>query len=161
MRIITPKISELQPKLLVGMRIRTSTSDNKTFELWNEFKSRQSEIDNRIEGTFYSVQVYDQVVGSNFTPTTLFDKWAAIEVTEKRASSEGMESLIIPKGKYAVFIYKGTAAAFGQTLGYIFNQWLPMSGNKLDNRPHFEVLGPKYLGPQDPNSEEEVWIPIK
>lgn len=31
----------------------------------------------------------------------------------------------------------------------------------LDDHPHFEVMGDKYLGHEIPNSEEEVWIPIK
>ena len=30
----------------------------------------------------------------------------------------------------------------------------------LDDRPHFEILGEKYKN-QDPDSEEELWIPIK
>lgn len=125
---MTPKIKVLQPKVLVGKRIRTSISENNTFELWKKFKSRRSEIDNHIEGIFYSVQVYDEVIGAGFTLTTLFDKWAAMEVKEMGPCPEGMETLTIPHGKYAVFIYKGIAADFGQTLGYIFNQWLHKSG---------------------------------
>jgi predicted transcriptional regulator YdeE len=31
---------------------------------------------------------------------------------------------------------------------------------KIDNRPHFEVLGDKYKN-NDPSSEEEIWIPIR
>lgn len=42
----------------------------------------------------------------------------------------------------------------------IFGVWLPASGYTLDRRPHFEVLGEKYKN-ADPNSEEEIWIPIK
>jgi AraC family transcriptional regulator len=30
----------------------------------------------------------------------------------------------------------------------------------LDDRPHFEILGDKYKN-GDPDSEEEIWIPIK
>jgi len=30
----------------------------------------------------------------------------------------------------------------------------------LDDRPHFEVLGDKYKN-ADPDSEEEIWIPIR
>ncbi|MEP1984886.1 MAG: GyrI-like domain-containing protein, partial [Maribacter dokdonensis] len=39
-------------------------------------------------------------------------------------------------------------------------EWIPNSEYQLDGRPHFEVLGAKYKN-NDPNSEEEVWIPIK
>jgi AraC family transcriptional regulator len=30
----------------------------------------------------------------------------------------------------------------------------------LDQRPHVEVMGEKYKN-NDPDSEEEIWIPIK
>lgn len=43
---------------------------------------------------------------------------------------------------------------------YIFGTWLPASGYYLDNRPHFEILGHKYKN-NDPDSEEEIWIPVK
>jgi AraC family transcriptional regulator len=30
---------------------------------------------------------------------------------------------------------------------------------EVDDRPHFEILGIRYRN-NDPNSEEEIWIPI-
>ncbi len=65
-----------------------------------------------------------------------------------------------PSGLYAVFIHKGDASTAPKTFEYIFGTWLPNSEYLLDNRPHFEILGEKYKN-EDPNSEEEVWIPIK
>jgi AraC family transcriptional regulator len=49
---------------------------------------------------------------------------------------------------------------FGSFMNYIFMEWLPQSNYQLDNRPHFQILGEKYKHNQ-PDSEEEVWIPIK
>jgi AraC family transcriptional regulator len=37
---------------------------------------------------------------------------------------------------------------------------VPASNYDLDDRPHFEILGDKYKN-GDPNSEEDIWIPIK
>jgi len=45
-------------------------------------------------------------------------------------------------------------------MNYIMSQWLPNSKYILDHRPHFELLGAKYKN-NSPDSEEEVWIPIK
>lgn len=42
----------------------------------------------------------------------------------------------------------------------IFSDWLPKSDYELDERPHFEILDEKYKN-DDPNSEEEIWIPIR
>ena len=43
---------------------------------------------------------------------------------------------------------------------YIFTNWLPNSEYELDNRPHFEILGDKYIN-GSADSEEEIWIPVK
>jgi AraC family transcriptional regulator len=71
-----------------------------------------------------------------------------------------MEPLALPGGLYAVFLYHGAASQADQTFQYIFGTWIPNSGYSLDNRPHFEILGKKYKN-EDPDSEEEIWIPIK
>ncbi len=70
-----------------------------------------------------------------------------------------METFLLEGGLYAVFEYKGSSND-PSIFQYIFGTWLPGSNYLLDNRPHFEVLGDKYKN-NDPNSEEEIWIPIK
>jgi AraC family transcriptional regulator len=57
-------------------------------------------------------------------------------------------------------LHKGAASTGQKIFQYIFETWLPNSGYLLDNRPHFEILGAKYKN-EDPDSEEELWIPIK
>jgi len=65
----------------------------------------------------------------------------------------------LPGGLYAVFDYKGSSNDPG-IFQYIFGTWLPGSEYDIDDRPHFEVLGENYKT-NDPNSEEEIWIPIR
>jgi AraC family transcriptional regulator len=57
------------------------------------------------------------------------------------------------------FYYKGSSTDT-RIFQHIFETWLPQSGYELDNRPHFEVLGEKYRN-NDPESEEDIYIPIK
>ena len=70
-----------------------------------------------------------------------------------------LNTLLLESGLYAVFDYKGSSSDTS-IYEYIFFNWLPNSKYKVDNRPHFEILGNKYKN-NDPNSEEEIWIPIK
>lgn len=155
---MSPEIREFPGKLLAGVRRRTSFVNDRTSELWQEFRSREAEIASRVGGGSYSVKVYDPAYSFvHFDPTVDFEKWAAAEVREP---GDGFESLEIPAGKYAVFTHKGTAADAPRTFEYIFGHWLPHSGFDLDLRPHFELL-PEGYDPFDPNSQEEVWIPIK
>jgi AraC family transcriptional regulator len=120
---------------------------------------KRKEIRNHIGNKLYSIQVYDSAYFNNFNPVAGFEKWAAVEVADFETVPAEMETFILPGGLYAVFLYKGlsTDSAIFQ---YIFGTWLPGSTYLLDERPHFEVLGEKYKN-DDPDSEEEIWIPIK
>ena len=71
-----------------------------------------------------------------------------------------METITSPKGLYVVFVHKGATSEGPKTYQYIFIVWLPNSDFQLDNRPHFAIMVEKYKS-EDPDSEEELWIPIK
>ena len=155
------RIEVLPEKTLIGKSIRMSLSDNKIGELWRSFQINRSVIPNTIGTDLYSMQVYDNATYfDNFSPKTAFTKWAAIEVKSIENIPDGFSSFVLNEGLYAVFLHKGPVSEFPKTFQYIFSEWLPNSEYEIDNRPHFEVLGKKYKN-NDPNSEEEVWIPIK
>jgi len=155
-----PRIETLAEKKLVGRRLVMSFSNNLTYELWRSFMPRRKEIQRNIGTDLYSVQLYEPLFFEHFNPDSLFEKWAAIEVTDFEAVPDGMEAFTLPGGLYAVFIYKGAPGAASETFRYILGTWVPESGYVLDNRPHFELLGEKYKK-DDPDSEEKIWIPIK
>jgi AraC family transcriptional regulator len=137
-----------------------SLKDNKTFELFSGFMPLRNGIKYVISNDIYEVMLYEATHFKNFSPANSFIKWATLEVTELDDIPADMESLILNGGLYAVFDYKGIAKDFGQFMGKIFMQWMPSSGYVLDQRAHFNVLGDKYKN-NHPDSEEEVWIPIK
>jgi len=123
---------------------------------------RKKEIKPIVNSDLFSIQEYPSGLEmSNFTPQTIYTKWAAVEVSAIGILPEGMQPLVIPDSKYAIFVHKGPASTFHLTANFIYSQWLPKSGYKLGDLPHFEVMSDKYLGHDNPASEEEVWIPIK
>jgi AraC family transcriptional regulator len=156
-----PKIEILAEKKVIGKKIIMTLSKNRTFELWSSFMPRRKEIKNPATTELLSLQIYDKSLNfKDFNQDTEFEKWAAIEVSGFDYIPEGMETLVLKSGLYAVFNYKGSSQDFSDTFQYIFGTWLPNSNFELDTRPHFEILGEKYKN-NDPNSEEEIWIPIK
>jgi len=158
--MIEPKIILIEDKKLVGLKIETSLVQKNTFELWRNFMPQVKSIKHRIGTEVYSLQVYPKIFGTAaFTATTEFEKWAAVEVASDETALENFERITIPSGKYAVFNYKGTTADFPKMANYIYGVWLPKSGYQLADKPHFEVLGDKYIL-NHPESEETVWIPI-
>jgi AraC family transcriptional regulator len=155
-----PRIETLSEKKLVGKRVKMSFSDNKTGELWRGFMPGRKEISNVSGSELYSVEVYPPLFFNQFDPHAEYEKWAAIEVTDFDAVPDDMETLILPEGLYAVFVHKGPASAGPITYTYIFTTWLPGADFLLDSRPHFAIMGEQYKH-EDPDSEEEIWIPIK
>lgn len=155
-----PRIETLSSKKLIGKRITMSLTENKTFELWKSFMPRRKEIKNTISSELISMKVYDESYSfKNFNPAAKFDKWAAVEVSDFNFVPDNMETFILVVGLYAIFFYKGLSTDT-TIFQYIFGTWLPGSEYELDNRPHFEILGDKYRN-NDPESEEEIWIPVK
>ena len=156
-----PKIKTISQKKLVGMHMETCLADDNSGELWQRFMPRKKEIKNGRGSGLYSVQEYSEKLDfDDFTPDIIFSKWAAVEVDSFDHIPQGMKSHILTGGKYAVFIHKGLNSTFHKLAEYIYGTWLPNSEYKLDHREHFEFLGENYLGPMNPESEEEVWIPI-
>ena len=154
------RIELLPTKKLIGMRLSMCFTHITTPQLWRSFMPRRKEIVNPISTDLYSVEVYAPGFYDDFSPAREFDKWAAVEVIDFSHIPDGMEMLVFPEGEYAVFNYKGRPSEAANTYRYILMDWLPASGYKLDDRPHFALMGEKYKG-EDPESEEEIWIPVK
>jgi AraC family transcriptional regulator len=156
-----PVIVEQAELILAGLKTTMSLSHNTTIQLWQTFGPLKKSIHNKSNGGSYSVQCYvDDFMSIPFTPETKFVKWAAVAVFNEDDIPKELEVLKIPKGKWAVFPYKGTTRDFGKFAQYVYQEWLPQSGYQLDHRPHYEYMGSDYLGPNHPDAQEDVWIPI-
>lgn len=154
-----PRIENISAKCLVGIRLKMSLIDNKTNALWKNFMPRRKEISNNLTKDLISMQVYPSKHFSDFNASNEFEKWATIEVSNFNHVPKEMETFNLSDGLYAVFDYKGISNNH-RIFQYIFETWIPNSNYLLDDRPHFEVLGEQYKN-ADPNSEEEIWIPIR
>ncbi len=154
-----PRIEQLTGKKLLGIRMTMSLADNKTGDLWQRFLPRRKEITNNVTNDLVSMAIYTPTYFADFHPSNEFEKWAAVEVSDFDTAPDGMESFVLTDGLYAVFHYRGSSIDT-TIFQYIFGTWLPHSDYVLDTRPHFEILGEKYKN-MDPNSEEDIWIPVK
>lgn len=156
-----PRIKSIPEKKLIGKRVTMNFLDNKTFELWKSFMPRRNEIKNSVNTNVISMRIYgDSYSFKNFNPVAHFDKWATVEVSGFEDIPSEMETFTIPGGLYAVFDYKGLNTDT-HIYDYIYGEWINTNNQyNLDNRPHFEVMGEKYKN-NNPDSEEEIWVPIK
>ena len=126
-------------------------STEETSGLWRNFRALMAE--KGIKSDFYSVQIHEQNA-----PGKIIERWAAVKEGEGLPS--GLQSLEIPAGLYAVFLYKGGAGGFVEFYQDQCSRAIPDLGLMLDERPHFQLLGDKF-NPFSDDSEEEIWIPVK
>jgi AraC family transcriptional regulator len=154
-----PRIESIAEKRFAGRRLSMSFTENRTRELWQSFMPRRREVANGVGTELYSIEVYPAGFFAVFDPNAEFEKWAAVEVSSFEGLPEGLETLTAPPGLYAVFLHHGPASEAIITYTYIFQTWLPGSEFRLDERPHFAVMGERYKN-EDPDSEEEIWIPV-
>ena len=159
--MIHARIEKISEKKLIGKRLKMSFSNIQTQALWKSFMPQRKQIAKPLNNDLYSVELYNTSdFFEAFDPAAKFEKWATIEVSDFQDIPSEMETLIIPEGEYAVFIYKGCGSKASNTYRHIIQDWFPKSNYQLDHRPHFAVMGEKYKN-EDPNSEEELWFPIK
>ncbi len=155
---MNPTIKTFPTTNFIGKNRSFTYADYRVFELWSSFMPRRKEIQNVIGSGIYNIQINPK--DFDFKPNTPFVKWAAVAVTNFDYIPDDMEALEIEEGLYAVFSYKGDQSNAAAFFNSIYTEWLPSSVYQLDNRPQFEILGEKYKN-NSPESEEEIWIPIK
>ena len=154
--MIAPTIIQFDGTLLCGasapMTLRTFTP----WTLWPKVMPQLSRVSNRKNKDLISLRSFEGIPVFGPTADPNFTYCGGAEVA---GPNEGLEHLEIPPGTYAVFHYKGLSSD-SSVWRYIYIEWLPNSPWELDHRPHFERLGAKYKN-EDPNSEEDIYIPVR
>jgi AraC family transcriptional regulator len=149
----------LEEKTIIGMSMQMNFANHKPELLWGKFMPLLKKQGVDSDTKLYSIEVFSDHFFQKFDMQAEFTKWAGVELNTLHLVFDEFEKLIIPTGWYAVFLHKGSAINAADTYNYIFREWLPQSGNKLDNRPHFAIMDSKYQRNSN-DSEEEIWIPI-
>jgi len=152
---MNPKITQISEKKVIGMQSTMRHNEyGNIVALWKRFKPRTKAIKSVVNEEFIAMQIY-----SDFNSLEKpFDIWACVEVLDFKDCILGMNSFTISGGEYAVFLHKGMDAS--STYQQIMTEWLPNSGYKIDDRPHFQVMGKKYKN-GSPDSEEDFYLPIQ
>ena len=152
---MTPKIISISEKKLIGKKsIMRHGEYGKIISLWKQFMPRKKEIKDVLNTELIAIQEYSDYSIMEKT----FNIWACAEVSGLDKLPTEMATFTIPEGNYAVFLHKGMNAS--ETYQKIMTDWLPSSGYKIDDRPHFQVMGGKYIN-GSPDSEEDFYVPIK
>lgn len=153
-----PDIVDLDEKILTGISffIRDNVKISSLAKEWGQFMNELHTIkDYMIEERFYQVQFWseNQDLGGLYF-------FIGAQVKDVAYISPPFVIKTIPKGKYLKFIHKGLANKVGYTYRYIYNEFLPETEYRLSQPFNFEYYGEKCLGPDNEQSESEIYIPI-
>ncbi|QQO07840.1 AraC family transcriptional regulator [Breznakiella homolactica] len=160
---VHPAIVELPPIKVAGIRGETTLKDNKLPQLWQRFNALAGEIPNKKmkprgfgiceacrENTLYSMN-----------SEILFTEVAGVEVESFDGLPAQFVEKEIPGGRYAVFTHRGTLRRLTQTFSYIWGTWFLSSDEEMDWREDFELYDERFLGYDHPDSELDLYIPIR
>lgn len=148
-----PKIVKKEAFSVIGMHCRGRNQEGEIPEMWREFGPRVPEIQNIVsDSVAYGIS-------DNMDPDTgEFDYVAGFEVSDVPEVPEGMVHWAVPGGRYAVF--RTTLPNLGETFKYVYYEWLPRSAYEHRPGPDLELYDEAFDA-EDPDSEFEVYVPIK
>jgi len=156
--IPAPKITVFPGKTLAGLSVQMTFAENRTYALWQRFMPVRKKLP-RTSDELYSLEVFPFGYFEAFDISIPFQNWAAME-WDSSPLPEDWSLLQVPKGLYAVFLYKGLPSDAAPFYDEIFTLWLPSSDFVVDDRPHFALMDARYEK-DSADSEETIWIPIK
>lgn len=158
------EIVMLAEEKLAGMYTNTSFTDNKIPALWQKFMPRVKEFSNISKtDTYYAVHPYEAHLSiDDFNESVIVKRWACVPVKNFNDLPEGMDTHQLKAGKYLKYTYKGRAQDIYPFLKELYTSWIPNEAYELDERDDFEIIDSKrYFGPHHPDSEVDLYIPIK
>ncbi len=160
-----PVIKEIHDIKLAGYSITTSVEMNKieipaVWQLFNKTKKDIEKVhpDKVTIGVFSSKTDFDL---DNFSSDTEVTYTLGLRVEQFSKIPEGMQTMIIPKAKYAVFTHKGGFEKLRLSYVYVYGTWLQKSKCELSGNPGFEWYDSRFKGPFNNDSEIDIYIPIK
>jgi len=153
-----PRFENRDAFLIGGFQGHFSDPPREIPTLWQRFAPHIGRVPNQVGPVAYGVVLSLSKDGS-------CDYVAGVEVSDLSLLSAEFAQLSIPAHRYAIFDHHEHVSKLGETIGAIWNKWLPGSGVELAHDPKgtpalFERYG-KAFNPQEGKGDVEVWVPVK
>jgi AraC family transcriptional regulator len=145
---------------VVGVERYTSNGIPAIQEAWGEFSKRSNEIQNIVAPIAFGVEDYSRDFEMNPGGFPKYYYISSYEVSSTANIPEGMKAKEIAAGNYAVFIFEGSLAELPKFFTFIYGEWMPASGYKMD--PALSLDFERYPEPVTDmhNAKVEIWVPV-
>ena len=152
--LTAPRFESGKPLLVAGVGERYTCESSAAIPgQWQRFHQSVDSIPARIGKVAYGVCCNADDSGN-------FDYIAGVEVADFSDLPREFAHVRIPEQKYAVFTHAEHISTIRRTVNTIWNHWLPASGMKAADAPHFERYDEKF-DPSTGNGGLEIWIPVR
>jgi AraC family transcriptional regulator len=151
--LMPPRFETTEARQIVGLSARYNFETNGAIPAqWVEFFTRAEAAGLPLTAESFGV-CHDMAEDGTFAYL------AGVEA-QGRVTPEGFARITIPTGRYAVFTHRGPAATLRDTVGAIWNSYLPQAYFKITGKPDFELY-PAGYDPTDPEGRVEIWVPVE
>ncbi|HOO96827.1 MAG TPA: GyrI-like domain-containing protein [Caldisericia bacterium] len=152
------KIVEKGEFKVVGLKYRGKNEQGEIPAMWGQFMGRYGEISK--ESILGGCNVWGVCIASeDYKCGDDFNYLAAVEVKTDTPAPSGMETQVVPAGKWMVFEHRGALDTLHQTYDAIHSKLLPESGMKFE-MTELELYDERFkMG--SPDSVMEIWVKIK
>ena len=165
-----PKIIERGTTMLAGLIFYGDpfaggegwAQENEIGRLWGRFNrfwdERQAEIQNVVDGNVgYEVHIEP----AEYAESKCFYVMVGVEVSGPADLPLELSVKVLPAGTYAVFSLRGPEITSNWPEA-IYKGWLPQSGYEEAHKVTVERYdGDRFKGVDDPESELEIWVPVR
>lgn len=158
---IKPVIKEIEEIKVIGIKDKVILENNSLPDLWEKFRK----IHHIVPNTLPSKRVFgicEAISEIHLVSESMeFNEIIGLEVNSYDVIPNSFVSKTIKEGKYAIFTHTGKLDNLDKTYEYIWGTWFLSSKEELDIRDDFEVYDERFLGPNNVNSQIDIYIPIK
>lgn len=86
---------------------------------------------------------------------------ACVELLGEAAPADGIALDAVGAGRYAVHTYRGPYRGIATTYRRLFEEWLPSSGEAIDDRPCMEVFRNSPLNTPEAELVTDLHVPLR
>ncbi|MDF2504861.1 GyrI-like domain-containing protein [Clostridium sp.] len=146
------KLVNIKEFKAVGITYFGNNSNGEIPKLWQVFNSRYKDIKQKSKS-----MICHGICDDEMDSEGRFHYTACAEVDSFQDVPEGMETKIVPAGKYLVYTYVGDMKNIGNFYNDIFTKYLPDSEYEIDSRLQLELYDGRFMD----NGEFDIYIPVK
>ncbi|WP_157496777.1 GyrI-like domain-containing protein [Hahella ganghwensis] len=147
------KIIERPAFTIVGMVYHSRDENDSIPALWGRYLPRECEIDDVVErGVSYGLCLPAEEGDFRYV--------AGVEVKPGSSIPEGMVSVDIAAHRYVVVTHTGPVMEIANTFRVVNTQVLPDNGLEHDGKVDFERYDHRFRGPDNPQSEVDIYISL-